>query len=96
MLTMLLGGLWHGAAWTFVVWGVLHGVYLAVGRGGGAAATRASSGATGHGGARWAQRIAFHARLRGMGVLPRRLRSASPGVSWPAPVTGWTTPTGCS
>lgn len=30
MLTMLLGGLWHGAAWTFVIWGVLHGVFLAV------------------------------------------------------------------
>ena len=28
MLTMLLGGLWHGAAWTFVVWGGLHGFYL--------------------------------------------------------------------
>ncbi|MBH5391668.1 MBOAT family O-acyltransferase [Bradyrhizobium diversitatis] len=28
MITMLLGGLWHGAAWTFVVWGTLHGVYL--------------------------------------------------------------------
>ncbi len=28
--TMLLGGLWHGAAWTFVVWGGLHGVALAV------------------------------------------------------------------
>jgi len=28
MLTMLLGGLWHGAAWTFIVWGGLHGVYL--------------------------------------------------------------------
>ncbi len=28
MLTMLLGGLWHGASWTFVVWGLLHGVYL--------------------------------------------------------------------
>ena len=28
MLTMLLGGLWHGAAWTFVVWGALHGAYL--------------------------------------------------------------------
>lgn len=27
-LTMLLGGLWHGAAWTFVVWGGLHGFYL--------------------------------------------------------------------
>jgi D-alanyl-lipoteichoic acid acyltransferase DltB (MBOAT superfamily) len=29
-LTMLLGGLWHGAAWTFVVWGALHGFYLIV------------------------------------------------------------------
>jgi alginate O-acetyltransferase complex protein AlgI len=30
MLTMLLGGLWHGAGWTFVVWGGLHGVYLVI------------------------------------------------------------------
>ncbi|WP_411895922.1 MBOAT family O-acyltransferase [Winogradskyella sp. A2] len=28
MVTMLLGGLWHGAAWTFIVWGGLHGTYL--------------------------------------------------------------------
>ena len=32
MVTMLLGGLWHGASWTFVVWGALHGLYLAVER----------------------------------------------------------------
>src|SRR5262245_48096279 len=32
MATMLLGGLWHGAGWTFVVWGGLHGLWLAVGR----------------------------------------------------------------
>ncbi len=30
LLTMLLGGLWHGAGWTFVVWGALHGGYLVV------------------------------------------------------------------
>ncbi len=30
MITMGLGGLWHGAAWTFVAWGVLHGVYLCI------------------------------------------------------------------
>jgi len=30
MATMLLGGLWHGAAWTFVIWGGLHGVFLAI------------------------------------------------------------------
>ncbi|MDO8343878.1 MAG: MBOAT family O-acyltransferase [Cellvibrio sp.] len=28
--TMLLGGLWHGAGWTFVVWGALHGAYLTI------------------------------------------------------------------
>lgn len=28
LVTMLLGGLWHGANWTFVVWGALHGAYL--------------------------------------------------------------------
>ena len=30
MVTMLLGGLWHGANWTFVVWGGLHGIYLII------------------------------------------------------------------
>jgi alginate O-acetyltransferase complex protein AlgI len=30
LLTMLLGGLWHGAGWTFVIWGGLHGFYLIV------------------------------------------------------------------
>ncbi|HNT89962.1 MAG TPA: MBOAT family O-acyltransferase, partial [Candidatus Hydrogenedentes bacterium] len=31
-VTMLLGGLWHGANWTFVVWGGLHGIYLVIER----------------------------------------------------------------
>jgi alginate O-acetyltransferase complex protein AlgI len=30
IITMLLGGLWHGAGWNFVLWGGLHGVYLSV------------------------------------------------------------------
>jgi D-alanyl-lipoteichoic acid acyltransferase DltB (MBOAT superfamily) len=30
MITMLLGGLWHGAGWTFVIWGGLHGLYLTI------------------------------------------------------------------
>ena len=30
MVTMLLGGLWHGAGWTFVAWGALHGAYLVI------------------------------------------------------------------
>ena len=32
MITMLLGGLWHGASWRFVAWGALHGLFLAVER----------------------------------------------------------------
>jgi hypothetical protein len=30
MITMLLGGLWHGAGWTYVAWGGLHGLYLLI------------------------------------------------------------------
>lgn len=30
LITMLLGGLWHGAGWTFVIWGGLHGLYLMI------------------------------------------------------------------
>jgi len=33
MATMLLGGLWHGAGWTFVIWGGLHGTYLMINHG---------------------------------------------------------------
>ena len=33
LTTMLLGGLWHGAGWTFVIWGGLHGVYLCINHG---------------------------------------------------------------
>lgn len=32
MIVMILGGLWHGAAWTFVIWGALHGLFLALER----------------------------------------------------------------
>jgi D-alanyl-lipoteichoic acid acyltransferase DltB (MBOAT superfamily) len=54
MATMLIGGLWHGAAWSFVIWGGLHGSWLAIGRfrrekGLGQEAT--------HGWALWRQRI---------------------------------------
>ena len=30
MITMLLGGLWHGASWNFIIWGGLHGLYLSI------------------------------------------------------------------
>ncbi len=33
MITMLLGGLWHGASWNFVLWGGLHGLYLMINHG---------------------------------------------------------------
>ena len=33
MVTMVLGGLWHGAGWTFIAWGALHGAYLVVNHG---------------------------------------------------------------
>ncbi|MCC7705153.1 MBOAT family protein [Janthinobacterium sp. GW460P] len=49
MLTMLLGGLWHGAGWTFVIWGGLHGLYLVLQQ----AWQRAFGSATGHGWLRW-------------------------------------------
>jgi D-alanyl-lipoteichoic acid acyltransferase DltB (MBOAT superfamily) len=30
LATMLIGGLWHGAGWTFIAWGALHGIYLVI------------------------------------------------------------------
>ena len=30
MLTMLIGGVWHGASWNFIIWGVLHGLFLVI------------------------------------------------------------------
>ncbi len=48
MLTMLLGGLWHGASWTFVFWGGLHGTYLLVNH-----AWRGWRGTVGLVGGRW-------------------------------------------
>ncbi len=54
MLTMVLGGLWHGASWNFVIWGALHGGALAVNRawsrrGGTAAVTRRAAEEDAHG-----------------------------------------------
>jgi len=39
-ITMLLGGLWHGASWNFIIWGAMHGIGLAVWRGVGALRAR--------------------------------------------------------
>ena len=54
IVTMLLGGLWHGAGWTFVIWGLLHGVYLAINHAW--QALRQSLGWGGQGG--WSGRLA--------------------------------------
>ena len=58
MITMLLGGLWHGAGWTFVIWGGLHGAYLAV-QHAWSALWRAHGGASP--GDSWAGRVAARA-----------------------------------
>lgn len=63
MLTMLLGGLWHGAGWTFVVWGALHGLYLGAERALAAAASRFGWGQRSPGPA-----AVFVARLVGMAL----------------------------
>ena len=70
MLTMLLGGLWHGAAWTFVVWGGIHGLGLALERLPRSARGRDPAAA----GSRWLGRIAhLPRRLLRVDLLPRRL-----------------------
>lgn len=63
LVTMLLGGLWHGAAWTFVVWGGIHGAVLAVERRlstlrgqGGRGSARRGAGIEGEGGREGARR----------------------------------------
>lgn len=54
MTTMLLGGLWHGASWSFMLWGALHGTFLVINRLWGATALCASLGAlTGAAAAGW-------------------------------------------
>jgi hypothetical protein len=64
MATMVLGGLWHGAGWTFVAWGALHGCYLVLHQGWlrwrgarGAARSPASAGTAGT--AWWAAPLTF-------------------------------------
>src|SRR5262249_54797106 len=54
MITMLLGGLWHGAAWSFLLWGGLHGLFLVVHRAWSATALRGRlAGVGGAGGLVW-------------------------------------------
>jgi alginate O-acetyltransferase complex protein AlgI len=64
MVTMLLGGLWHGASYTFVVWGGLHGVYLAVNH-----AWRAARGRSNHIGVTGRRRSAWTALAGGLATF---------------------------
>jgi D-alanyl-lipoteichoic acid acyltransferase DltB (MBOAT superfamily) len=70
MLTMVLGGLWHGAAWNFVLWGAYHGTLLIGHRLASPLLARtgqAAAGLCGH--ARWASRAGVALRIGAMFVL---------------------------
>ena len=87
-LTMLLGGLWHGAAWTFVVWGALQGLYLMVERRFGLDKVGSSRLAV-------VGRTPGHvpSHLPGMDLLPgRRLRSGRRGHHRYCHASGWGLP----
>ena len=58
MITMVLGGLWHGASWTFVVWGALHGAALAATRVWQRARTRHEAYGVTHASRRWKRWLA--------------------------------------
>jgi len=78
--TMVLGGLWHGASWAFIVWGALHG--------GGLAVTRYFQRATARqDGAAWTL-LGWCAVLGAIGVAVQRTAIAGAGA-WPALVVMW-------
>ena len=92
MLTMLLGGLWHGAAWTFVVWGGIHGFYLCVEHARRARRTRLESPRpAGHRQAAMDATAAHvQPRVLRVGVLPERVAlerlRAAPSAGRPEPL----------
>ena len=80
-LTMFLGGLWHGASWTFVVWGTIHGRRPGPGADldAAAGAGRARRARTGRAGGRLADHV--QRGLPGLDLLPRPRPSRSPSTS---------------
>lgn len=93
LATMLLGGLWHGAAWTFVVWGGIHGAVLALERrvspGPGASGspdTRRGVGILSHALVRWA--VTFHVVCLAW-VFFRAESFAAAGAMLSRLVVGW-------
>ena len=88
LITMLLGGLWHGAAWTFVVWGGLHGLGLVVERRRQASvAASQATGGTGATGATSAVDDSHTRRQRTDGAA--HLVPPASGVRPLHPVTAW-------
>jgi len=67
LLTMVLGGFWHGAGWTFVAWGGLHGIYLVL--------NHAWQKALG-------SRYTYFARIPGYSVLARIITFMAVVVAW--------------
>ena len=81
LITMLLGGLWHGANWTFVVWGVYHGTLLAVH----AVSIPRTQAATTRPSRPVDARAHVPARVRRLGVLP----GADVGLQRERSCAGW-------
>jgi alginate O-acetyltransferase complex protein AlgI len=79
-LTMVLGGLWHGASWAFIVWGALHGAGLAV--------TRYFQRATARDATRGPRLFAVCAAIAIAGVVVHRALLADAGT-WPQIVVAW-------
>ena len=81
LLTMLIGGLWHGARWNFVVWGGIHGSGLAIERGLNTPTTKSA-------GARWFKRVViFH--LVCLAWIFFRAPTASASLSMIAALADW-------
>jgi alginate O-acetyltransferase complex protein AlgI len=93
LITMVLGGLWHGAAWTFVIWGAYHGVGQVLGAWRRNRASERSVPATPGPGRAWVQRLATF-NLVCLGWVFFRADSMSTAFSMLGRlVTGWSTPT---
>ena len=77
LVTMLLGGLWHGAGWNFLIWGGLHGIYLGI--------NHLWRGVVGVGSGRGPMRIASWAvTFAGVVVAWVFFRAATVGGAWQA------------
>jgi len=93
MLTMLLGGLWHGAAWTFVIWGAYHGVLLSVHHYRAARRTARGAEEPAWPGRVWVQRFATFQLVCVGWVFFRSDSLASALEMFGRLFTGWSTPT---